>query len=39
VGGVTSATIDLSKDNVAFGVRAVDRDGRRSQVAFPQRSS
>ena len=26
---------DLSKDNVQFGVRAVDRDGYRSPVAFP----
>jgi hypothetical protein len=32
---VTSATIDLSKDNVHFGVRAVDRDGHRSPVASP----
>jgi hypothetical protein len=35
VGDVTTATIDLSKDNVFFGVRAVDRDGHRSPVAFP----
>jgi len=35
VGNVTTATIDLSKDNVFFGVRAVDRDGHRSPVAFP----
>ncbi len=35
VGDVTSATINLSKDNVFFGVRAVDRDGHRSPVAFP----
>jgi hypothetical protein len=35
VGDVTSATIDLSKDNVQFGVRAVDRDGHRSPVASP----
>jgi hypothetical protein len=34
-GDVTTATIDLSKDNVFFGVRAVDRDGHRSPVAFP----
>jgi hypothetical protein len=39
VGDVTTATIDLSKDNVFFGVRAVDRDGHRSPVAFPQPSS
>jgi Zn-dependent M28 family amino/carboxypeptidase len=36
VGDVTTATIDLSKDNVQFGVRAVDRDGHRSPVAAPQ---
>jgi len=36
VGDVTSVTVDLSKDNVLFGVRAVDRDGHRSPVAFPQ---
>jgi hypothetical protein len=35
VGDVTEATIDLSKDNVFFGVRAVDADGHRSPVAFP----
>lgn len=35
VGDVTTATIALSKDNVFFGLRAVDRDGHRSPVAFP----
>jgi hypothetical protein len=35
VGVVTSVTIDLSKDNVQFGIRAVDRDGHHSPVAFP----
>jgi peptidase M28-like protein len=36
VGNVTRFTIpDLSKDNVQLGVRAVDRDGYRSPVAFP----
>jgi hypothetical protein len=35
VGDVATATIDLSKDNVQFGIRAVDRDGHRSPVAFP----
>ena len=35
VGDVVSTTIDLSKDNVQFGVRAVDHNGRRSPVAFP----
>jgi hypothetical protein len=35
VGDVTSTSIDMSKDNVFFGVRAVNRAGLRSQVAFP----
>lgn len=35
VGDVTTATINLSKDNVFFGVRAVDKDGHHSPVAFP----
>ena len=35
VGNATHARIDLSKDNVFFGVRAVDGTGHRSQVAFP----
>jgi hypothetical protein len=35
VGDVTTATIDLSKDNVFFGVRAVDMAGHRSPVAYP----
>jgi Peptidase family M28 len=35
VGNVTTVTIDLSKDNVMLGVRAVDRTGHRSPVAFP----
>ncbi|MEV1290359.1 M20/M25/M40 family metallo-hydrolase [Micromonospora sp. NPDC049679] len=39
VGDVTEATVDLSKDNAFFGVRAVDRDGHRSPVAFPQPAS
>ena len=39
VGDVTTTTIDLSKDNVFFGVRAVDRDGRHSPVAFPTPAS
>jgi hypothetical protein len=38
VGNVTTTTIDLSKDNVFFGVRAVDRDGHRSPAAAPQPS-
>ncbi|MFG1833478.1 M20/M25/M40 family metallo-hydrolase [Micromonospora chersina] len=39
VGDVTEVTIDLSKDNVFFGVRAVDRSGHRSPVAFPKPGS
>jgi Zn-dependent M28 family amino/carboxypeptidase len=35
VGDVTETTVDMSKDNVFFGVRAVDRAGRRSPVAYP----
>ncbi len=35
VGDVTTATVNLSKDNVFFGVRAVDRHGHYSPVAFP----
>ncbi|MFL6004543.1 MAG: M20/M25/M40 family metallo-hydrolase [Nocardioides sp.] len=34
-GTATRKVIDLSKDNVFFGVRAVDRAGHRSPVAFP----
>jgi hypothetical protein len=36
VGNVTTVTLDISKDNVQFGLRAVDQDGNRSPVAFPQ---
>ncbi|MEH0843784.1 M20/M25/M40 family metallo-hydrolase [Micromonospora sp. CPCC 205711] len=39
VGDVTEVTVDLSKDNVFFGVRAVDRAGQRSPVAFPRPGS
>jgi len=35
VGDATRARIDLSKDNVFFGVRSVGRGGRRSPAAFP----
>ncbi|GAA2431756.1 M28 family metallopeptidase [Streptomyces macrosporus] len=35
VGDTTRHTVDLSKDNVFFGVRAVNRAGNRSPVAFP----
>jgi hypothetical protein len=36
VGNVTTVTLDISKDNVQFGLRAVDKNGNRSPVAFPQ---
>jgi Zn-dependent M28 family amino/carboxypeptidase len=36
VGDVTRVTVDLVKDNVQLGVRAVDHDGHRSPVAFPR---
>ena len=36
VGNVTSVTLNIAKDNVQFGVRAVDQEGNRSPVAFPQ---
>src|SRR5215469_6289173 len=35
VGNVTSVTLDISKDNVQFGIRAVDSNDNRSPVAFP----
>ncbi|GGN75048.1 aminopeptidase [Streptomyces albiflavescens] len=35
-GDVTTYEVDLSKDNVFFGVRAVNRAGYRSPVAFPE---
>jgi len=35
VGNVTTVTLDISKDNVQFGLRAVDMAGNRSPVAFP----
>lgn len=38
VGDVTTVTLPLAKDNVQFGVRAVDRAGRRGPVAMPQPS-
>jgi hypothetical protein len=36
VGNVTTVTLDIAKDNVQSGVRAADRAGHRSPVAFPQ---
>src|SRR5215469_15070930 len=35
VGDVTTVTLDISKDNIQFGLRAVDQNGNRSPVAFP----
>ena len=35
VGNVTAVTLDITKDNVQFGLRAVDQAGHRSPVAFP----
>jgi hypothetical protein len=39
VGKVTTATVDISKDNVQFGVRAVDEHGHRSPAAAPAPAS
>jgi Peptidase family M28 len=36
VGNVTTVTLNISKDNVQFGLRAVDMAGHRSPAAFPQ---
>jgi len=37
VGNVTSFTMKgMSKDNYFFGVRAIDKDGNRSQVTYPR---
>jgi hypothetical protein len=36
VGNVSRATLPLSKDNVIFAVRAVDREGHRSLAVVPQ---
>src|SRR5215469_4204230 len=36
VGNVATVTLDMSKDNLQFGIRAVDQDGNRSPVAFSQ---
>ena len=35
VGKVGTATIDLSKDNAIFGVRAIGPEGHRSPAAYP----
>ena len=39
VGLVSTVTVDLSKDNVQFGVRAVDTSGHRSPAAAPRPSA
>ena len=39
VGNVTTVTLNMSKDNVQFGLRAVDKSGHRSPAAFPQVAS
>ncbi len=36
IGNVTTVTLNISKDNVQFGLRAVDKSGHRSPAAFPQ---
>jgi len=35
VGNVTEARLDMSKDNVLFGVQAVDKDGNVSPASYP----
>jgi hypothetical protein len=35
VGNVITVTLDIAKDNLQFGLRAVDKAGNRSPVAFP----
>jgi hypothetical protein len=35
VGNVTTVALDIAKDNLQFGIRAVDRNGHRSPVGFP----
>jgi hypothetical protein len=36
VGNVTTVALDIAKDNVQFGIRAIDQTGHRSPAAFPQ---
>jgi hypothetical protein len=36
VGNVTEVTLEISKDNVQMGLRAVDKDGNHSPVAYPR---
>ena len=35
VGLVSTVTVNLSKDNVVFGIRAVGKNGYRSPATFP----
>lgn len=35
VGNVTAARVDMSKDNVLYGVQAVDKDGNVSPATYP----
>lgn len=35
VGEVNTVTVDLSKDNVQMGIRAVGKNGFKSPAAFP----
>ena len=35
VGNVTTARVDMSKDNVLYGVQAVDKDGNVSPATYP----
>ena len=37
-GVVAEVTLDISKDNVQFGVRAVDTNGHHSPAGFPRPS-
>jgi hypothetical protein len=39
VGNVTTVTLDISKDNVQFGLRAIDKARHRSPAAFPRVSA
>jgi Zn-dependent M28 family amino/carboxypeptidase len=39
VGNVTTVTLNISKDNVQFGLRAIGKAGHRSPAAFPQVAS
>jgi hypothetical protein len=35
VGNLTRFTVPISKDNVLFGVRAIDKDGNKSPASYP----